>query len=93
MVWHAEVSIRADDPSYESQPTHHQVPGPAYSGAVWRVHQGEDQADRGDQAAVGAAQGGGGADQVSEGVHRQQRDDHLIVVLIRAVSSDSHSHC
>ena len=66
-----------------------QVPGPADSGAVWWFHQGEDQADRRDEAAVRAPQGGGGADQVSQGVHGQQRHDHLI----RAISSDSHSHC
>lgn len=82
------------DPPYESHIIlDDQVPGPAHSGAIRRVHQGEDPVDRRDQAAVRAPQGGGGADQVSQGVHCQQRDDHLIVVLIRAISSDSHSHC
>ena len=68
-----------------------QVPGPTHRGAVWRVHQGEDPVDRGDEAAVRAGQGRGGVDQVPQGVHRQQRHDHLI--LIRAISSDSRSHC
>ena len=68
-----------------------QVPGPTHGGAVWRVHQGEDPVDRGDEAAVRAGQGRGGVDQVPQGVHRQQRHDHLI--LIRAISSDSRSHC
>ena len=68
-----------------------QVPGPTQGGAVRRVHQGEDPVDRGDEAAVRAGQGRGGVDQVPQGVHRQQRHDHLI--LITAISSDSRSHC
>ena len=68
-----------------------QVPGPTQGGAVRRVHQGEDPVDRGDEAAVRAGQGRGGVDQVPQGVHRQQRHDHLI--LITAISSDCRSHC
>ena len=57
-----------------------QVPGPTLGRTIWRIHKGEDPPDRGDQAAVRVAQGGGGVDQVPQGVHRQQRHDHLILI-------------
>ena len=57
-----------------------QVPGPTLGRTIWRIHKGEDSPDRGDQAAVRVAQGGGGVDQVPQGVHRQQRHDHLILI-------------